>query len=291
MGRAACCGWRTATGAGGRGLSDILAGQSVDTETLAELYDLEHDEITEDLGFYARWAATQAGAVLDLGCGSGRLFRTLLDAGAARVVGLDGSPALVERARARIEDDPVLRAAREGGRLEIGVGDVRRVDRPDRFALVVLAGVVAHLDGPEDAVRTFASASALLGPDGVLIVDLLGPGALPPHDLPLSLDWERTLRDRRVIRSSSLVRHEAPEGLRVAYRTLTDLVGADGTIARLPAAFRLWYPSPSAIVDLAAEADLELVAAFGSHDLAPLDDRSERCIVLLRRAEHEPGTG
>ncbi len=206
-------------------------------------------------------------------------------------MGIDGSPALVERAQARVEQDAVLRAARDSGRLEIGVGDVRRVDRRDRFGLIVLAGVIAHLDGPEDAVRAFASAAALLDRDGVLIVDLLGPGGLPPHDLPLSLDWERTLGDRRVVRRSSLVRHQAPEGLRVEYRTLTDLVEADGTIARLPAGFRLWYPSPSAIIDLAAEANLELVAAFGSHDLAPLDDRSERCIVVLRRVEPEPGTG
>jgi SAM-dependent methyltransferase len=258
---------------------------------LAELYDLEHDQITEDLDFYAGWAGRQGGAVLDLGCGSGRLFRSLLDGGATRLVGLDGSPALVERAVARVEADDVLRAARGQGRVDVGQVDVRRVDRRDLFALVVLAGVIAHLEGPEDAVRTFASAAARLGPDGVLITDVLGPGALPPHDLPLSLDWERRLGDRRVIRRSSLERHEAPEGLRVEYRTLTDLVEADGTIARLPAGFRLWYPSPSTIIDLAAEANLEVIAAFGSHDLAPLDDGSERCIVVLRRAEHEPVTG
>ena len=155
---------------------------------------------------------------------------------------------------------------------------------------MILAGVIAHLDGPEDAVRTFASARALLEDDGVLVIDQLGPGGLPPHDLPLSLDWERSLDGRKVVRRSSLVRHEAPEGLHVEYRTLTDLVGADGTIARLPAGFRLWYPSPSATISLAAEANLEVVAAFGSHDLAPLDERSDRCIVVVRRAVDEPGT-
>ncbi|HEX7224503.1 MAG TPA: class I SAM-dependent methyltransferase, partial [Candidatus Limnocylindria bacterium] len=142
--------WGT-TGAGG--LSDILAGQPVDAATLAELYDLEHDEIAEDLAFYATWAGRTGGAVLDLGCGSGRLFRPLLDGGAASVVGLDGSPALLERARARIARDPVLGAAADSGRLEIGEGDVRTVARRDRFDLVVLAGVIAHLSGPEDALR------------------------------------------------------------------------------------------------------------------------------------------
>ena len=261
--------------------SDILAGQG-DEATLAELYDLEHDEVTEDLAFYRRWAHRQSGAVIDLGCGSGRLFRSLLDGGADRIVGVDGAPALLGRAERRIAGDARLREAREAGRIELSLDDVRAVRRPDRFGLAILAGVLSHLDGPESAVRALAAARDVLTARGVLIVDLLGPGALPVHDLPLSVDWERTLGDRRIVRRSRLERHETPEGLRVAYATLTDLAEADGTIARLPASFRLWYPSPSAVVALAEEAELVLEAAFGSHDLDVLDERSERCIMVLR---------
>ena len=207
------------------------------------------------------------------------------------MVGLDGSSALIARAEARIETDDRLRAARDDGRLELVVGDVRRVARRDRFELVVLAGVIAHLSGPEDAVRALGSAADLLATGGAIIVDLLGPGGLPPHDLPLSVDWEREWDGRHVVRRSRLERHETPEGLRVDYATLTDLAEADGTIARLPASFRLWYPSPSATVALAGEAGLEVEAAFGSHEMGPLDERSERCIVVLRRAAGRPGMG
>ena len=229
--------------------------------------------------------------MLDLGCGSGRLFRSFIEGGAERLVGIDGSAALVARAMERIESDEVLRSARDAGRIQVEVGDVRSVGRRDRFALVVLAGVIAHLDGPEDAVRALSAAAGLLGRHGDLVVDLLGPGGLPPHDLPLSVDWERTWGERRVVRRSRLERHETPEGLRVDYGTLTDIAEADGTIARLPASYRLWYPSPSAIVALAGESGLEVEAAFGSHDMAPLDDRSERCIMVMRRAALELGTG
>jgi SAM-dependent methyltransferase len=272
-------------------LSDILAGQPADEEVLAALYDLEHDEIIEDLGFYRRWARRHPGAALDLGCGSGRLFRPLIDGGATRLVGVDGSAALLARARARIEGDEVLHAAQADGRLVVELSDVRTVSLRERFTLIVLAGVLGHLDGPEDAARCLASAAAVLDPDGVLVIDTLGPGGLPPHDLPMSVDWERSWGDRRVIRRSRLERREVPEGLRVAYATLTDIVEADGTIARLPASFRLWYPSPSAIVALAGEADLEVEAAFGSHDQDPLDERSERCIMVMRLAADGPGTG
>ncbi|HEX7068877.1 MAG TPA: class I SAM-dependent methyltransferase [Candidatus Limnocylindria bacterium] len=228
---------------------------------------------------------------MDLGCGSGRLFSVLLEGGAARLVGIDGSPALLERARARIEADERLRAGRDAGRIELDVGDVRSVRRAERFRLAILAGVLAHLDGPEDALRALDSARRLLDRDGVLIVDMLGPGALPPHDLPLSVDWERSVGDRRVIRRSQLTRHEAPEGMRVDYRTLTDRVEADGTITRLPASFRLWYPSPGGLIGLAEEAELVVEAAFGSHDLDPLEDESERCIIVLRRPTSTSASG
>jgi len=269
----------------------MFAGQLSDEATLAELYDIEHDEITEDVAFYREWARRQGGAVIDLGCGSGRLFRSLLDGGATRIVGVDGSPALLARAALRIAADPMLASARVAGHIETMAGDVRGVVTAERFTLALLAGVIAHLDGPEAAVRAFSSSRQLLSPDGVLIVDTLGPGGWPPHDLPLSLDWQRRMGERRVVRRSQLSRKVTPEGLRVDYETLTDLVEADGTITRLPAGFRLWYPSISAIVALAAEARLEVEAVFGSHDLEPLDERSERCIVVLRGATGGPGMG
>ena len=284
-----------AQGSGGRRegdrLNDILAGQPADASLLAEIYDLEHDAIDEDRAFYRQMARRHPGPAIDLGCGSGRLFGPLLAGGAARLVGVDGSPSLLERAAARIEGDARLSAANAAGRIELVEADVRRIRRSDRFALAILAGVVAHLDGPEAALRALAAARQLLTMDGVLVVDTLGPGALPARDLPLSVDWERSEGGRRMVRRSQLERRETPEGLRVSYATLTDVVRADGTIARLSASWRLWYPSPAALVALAAEAELAVESVFGSHDLDPLDEDSERCIVVARPTAAYPGKG
>lgn len=262
-------------------VSDILAGQPAPESLLAELYDLEHDEIRSDLAFYREWTRRARGAVIDLGCGSGRLFASLLAGGAACIVGIDGSAALLRRAEQRIEADATLREARAAGRIELVTADVRQARRNDTFALAIMAGVIAHFDGPADALRALRAARDLLEPDGRLIVDGLGPGAMPAHDLPLSQDWERTEGGRRIVRRSRLTRHEAPDGLRVTYDTLTDVRDPDGTIARLPASFRLWYPSPAALVALATEADLVVDTTFGSHELDSLDEESERCIIVL----------
>lgn len=204
---------------------------------------------------------------------------------------MDGSPALLERAAVRVACTPELADAAAAGRIDLVEGDVVDFRRDDRFGLAVLAGVISHLDGSRDAQRALSNAAALLSDDGALIVDVVGPGGLPESDLPISLDWERIVEDRRVRRSSRIEREAAPDGVRVIYDTFTDLEDPDGTIARLPARFRLWYPTPSALLALADESELEVEATFGSYDLDPLDEVSDRCIAVMRRATATPGRG
>jgi SAM-dependent methyltransferase len=272
--------------------ADIFAGQPSDPDMLARIYDLEHDEVVEDHAFYRELARRHPRAVLDLGCGSGRLLRPFLDGGAQRVVGVEGSPALLRRAASRISVDAVLTDADRAGRLHTMLGDVRRLDRPrlrealgGRASLVVLAGVLPHLDGPEEALALLGGVAALLDPrNGIAVIDDIGPGLLPVRDLPLSLDWRRVVDGTEFVRRSQLMVREAPEGLRVAFSTLVDVGRPDGTIARLPASHRLWYPSSDVLATLVREAGLAEELAYGSHDLDPPADDSERRIQLVRRA-------
>ena len=266
--------------------ADPFAGQPTEAEHLAELYDLEHDAVTEDRAFYRELTQRVRGAVLDLGCGSGRLFGTFLDGRASRVVGVDASAAMLSRARARVAGDPRLSQADTDGRIELVHGDVRSIRRRERFGLIVAAGVLPHLDGPEDASRLLARAAHLLTPRGLLVLDDLGPRSLPEDDVPLAIDWVMESDGRRFTRRSQLVRREAPEGLRITMSTVVDVQDPDGTIARLPASFRLWYPSHDAVTRLVEASGLAVAATYGSHDLAAYGPDSERLIILSRRIRH-----
>lgn len=271
-------------------MSDIFAGQGAEPERLAELYDLEHDEVDEDLDFWRELARRHPGPILDAGCGSGRLFGALLAGGASPLVGVDGSADLLARAERRIAADPDLAAAAAAGRLRLVHGDVRAltatVTPRGTFGLVVIAGVVPHLAGPEEAVELVEGAAAMLAPHGRVVVDTLGPAQLPRRDLPLSVDWERDTPAGHVVRRSQVTCREAPDGLHVAYVTITDTVRADGTIARLPASFRLWYPSGTALVGIVETAGLMVELTWGSYELDPFDPReSERHIVVGRRRD------
>lgn len=268
------------------GSADPFAGQATDPHQLAEIYDLEHDAITEDRAFYRELTQRVRGAVLDLGCGSGRLFSAFLDGHASRIVGVDASEAMLARARARIADDPRLSEADAEGRIALVHGDVRSARRRERFGLIVAAGVLPHLDGPEDASRLVSRAARLLTPRGLFVLDDLGPGSLPVGDVPLAVDWVVESDGRWFTRRSQLVRREAPEGLRITMSTVVDVQDPDGTIARLPASFRLWYPSYDTVARLVEAAGLAVAATHGSHDLAAYGPDSERLIILSRRIRH-----
>ena len=271
--------------------ADIFGAQPGDEDLLAELYDFEHDELVDDLPFYREMARRIGGPVLDLGCGSGRLFAALLDGGAPRILGIDGSPALLRRAEARMSTDERLAAAALDGRLSVMRGDVRALSTlniRERFDLALAVGVLPHLDGPEDALRLLGGVRALLARGGRLVIDDLGPGAMPDRDLPLSIDWRRELDGREVVRRSEMLRRETPEGLRIAFSTLADAVQPDGTIARLPASHQLWYPSPEALFALVRQAGMVVELSYGSHDLEPLGRESGRRIVVVK---YEPAAG
>jgi SAM-dependent methyltransferase len=265
---------------------DPFAGQASAADDLAEIYDLEHDAVTEDVAFYRGLTRRVRGAVLDLGCGSGRLFGAYLDGNASRVVGVDASAAMLRRAEQRIQGDPSLAAAAATGRLELVHGDVRSIRRRERFGLIVAAGVVPHLDGPEDLARLLARAGRLLTPRGLLVLDDLGPASLPDQDLPLALDWVVEAEGRTFTRRSQLSRRQAPEGLRVILSTIVDRQDPDGTIARLPASYRLWYPSRDTVTRLVEAAGLAVAATHGSHGPGPFSSDSERLVVLCRRIRH-----
>ena len=102
-----------------------------------------------------------AGAVaLELGSGTGHVTRDLITkAGAARAHGIEPSPVMVDRARARFADD---------SRLSFEIGDAKRTGLEDEsFDMVLLHTLLCHVPDPEDVIQ---EVFRILKPGGVLAV-------------------------------------------------------------------------------------------------------------------------
>jgi trans-aconitate 2-methyltransferase len=105
--------------------------------------------------------------VLDAGCGSGRVTQALIERlPDGHVIGLDGSPGMIEAARARL-----------GEEAELIVCDLLDLDIGDRWVDAVFSTAVFHWIADHDAL--FARLRGVLRPGGQLVAQCGGEGNTP----------------------------------------------------------------------------------------------------------------
>jgi len=255
-----------------------------------DLYDLLHDELAHDLDFYAGIAdvtVPTGGAVLELGCGSGRVMAALLERG-LRVAGLDGEEAMLARARDRLTPF--------GARARLTRGDMRRLEPPeppeldaDRFDLVlVAANTFMHLEDHRDQGECLRGIRARLSPGGTAVLDLANPFhvmALPQGVV--------TLRRQAVDEGAggggdvtvTGVLEVDPAAPRVVDRLFFDRCGPDGVVRRLLSRLELRLVFMPELELLLAAAGLGIADAYGDYDLGPYDKDAERMIVVVKAYE------
>ena len=121
----------------------------------------------------------QGQAVLDVGCGSGRYMLHALRRGAARVIGVDLSPPMLERAGAE------LGAFQPGAEVELVQGSLAALPVPDaRANLTICALVVGHLDNLE---QSLAELRRVTRPGGTLLCSDV-------HPIGHALGWRRDFK-------------------------------------------------------------------------------------------------
>src|SRR3954454_20294366 len=137
----------------------------------APFYDWENARTVarRDIPFWKSLARQQRGLALELGCGTGRLALPLLKS-RARLVGIDRSEPMLERARRKARRAGLAKQAR------FVRGDIRRLPFRTRpgFALVLAPyGMLQSLTRERDLVETLDSVARVLGRDGLFGIDLV----------------------------------------------------------------------------------------------------------------------
>lgn len=100
-------------------------------------------------------------AILDFGCGYGRVLSLLRERGFRRIAGADPSSAMVAAARQRLPEAVALDV----------MTDPPHVPRPDAsFDAVLLVGVLTCVPGDDDQRAMVAEVRRLLKPRGLLLV-------------------------------------------------------------------------------------------------------------------------
>jgi SAM-dependent methyltransferase len=132
------------------------------------------------------------GPALELGIGTGRVALPLVERG-VEMLGIDASPAMVER----------LRAKPEGAQIPVTMGDFADVPVEGRFPLIFIVFNTFFALLTQDAqVRCFANIAAHLAPGGVFAMEAFVPD-------PCRYDRRQTVRAIRV--SEDELRFDASE--------------------------------------------------------------------------------
>ncbi len=245
-------------------------------EHFADVYDEWYGDVS-DVGATVAFvgALASGGPVLELGIGTGRLALPLAARG-LEVHGIDASPAMVER----------LRAKPGGGDVPVVIGDFADVAArvPGGFSVILAAyNTWFNLASVEAQRRCLANVARRLRPGGALVVEAFVPG--PEPDGPTGTVTPSVIDADRVV-------------LQVTRRDpATQTV--DGSVVSITEAgirLRPWhirYTRPDQLDEMAAEAGLTLArrqAGWGDEDFV-VDDSAHHVSVYRRPAPGDGGAG
>ena len=234
--------------------------------SIADEYDTLYEGVLDTEVAVDRLAELAgAGPILELGIGTGRLALPLAARGVA-VHGVEASPAMVER----------LRAKPAGADIPVTLGDFTDVTVPGRFSLVVLAfNTVFALPSEDAQVACFHAAARHLGPGGRFVVEawVLDPGRFVDGT---AVGVRLLTADRLSLDTARL----HPGGERVE---TVQVVFGDGAVRLFPANHT--YVGPRELDLMARSAGLRREHRWAGWDGRPFDVGSRAHVSVYRKPD------
>lgn len=245
-----------------------------------KLYDAENSDFEPDGPFILSLAKKLGGAVLELGCGTGRVTIPLAENG-VDIVGLDVVPGMVELARAKADGLPTI---------EWVVADVRAFQLGRKFSLIFESGSVFHhmLTRP-DQEAYLARVREHLKEDGRLVLSLILPKSEHLVSTEEEAEWFTAEHpDGYEIRVSGIDKYDALRQVKTetAYRRWTDASGREMTQV---APLSLRYVFPQEMEALLYYNGFEIVELYGDVDRSPLTEESRQIYYICKKKKPFPG--
>jgi SAM-dependent methyltransferase len=243
---------------------------------IAELYDLEHASYADDVDFYLNFVEAVGDPVLELGCGTGRLLIDIAQAG-FRITGIDRSAAMLDRARQQVEELGLR------DRVDVRQAEMIAADEapggPFGVAIIALNGLLHVADaGGQRAV--LAAVRRALDPRGLLLIDVLNPTPDTLRGLDHSVAHEGAWTTADGVRVDKFAARRVVVATQsIATELWYDLTGPDGSLRRVATLLPMRYVHRAELELMLELAEFAEWQVYGSYDLEPYGDQSERLIM------------
>ena len=144
-----------------------MNAQEIERYVKPEVYDLYYSWLTDDIPFYVARAQQARGAVLEAGCGTGRVLLPTLAAG-VDIDGIDIHPGMIEVLKRKAADQRL--------KAHVSVADMRDFTMPRRYALITIPfRAFQHLLTTEDQIAALRCLREHLESGGALVFNVFYP--------------------------------------------------------------------------------------------------------------------
>jgi len=256
-----------------------------DNPFVARLYDqVVPYRDRPDVEFFVDYAQDSGGAVLEVGCGTGRVLIPTARAGIP-ITGLDLSEHMLEVCRQKLKDEP--REVQD--QVTLIQGDMRDFSLGKTFSLVTTPfRPFQHLLTVEDQVSCLASIHRHLEPGGVLILDIFNPSleALTADNIGEEIGRESeftTPEGTRVLRFDKTVSRDLVSQI-IRVELIYYLTHPDGQKERLVHAFPLRYLFRFEAEHLLSRCGFEVDDIYADYQKNPLGYTYPGELIFVARA-------
>lgn len=244
---------------------------------IVDLYDLEHDDFTDDVELLIELAELGDGPILELGCGTGRVLLPLAQAG-HEVIGVDASQPMLDVAAGRAREHEV--------ETTLHLGDMANpaLVPGGPFGLIVASlNSIMHLNADQQRTMITTAFGALI-PGGRLVIDTLNPSISQLNHLLNNTHLEGSWTEE----SGGTIDkwgHRKPGDDPQVIDTLIwyDRIDRDGSLQRIRTRFDLRYVHQSELALLLEIAGFSHVDWYGSYELDPWDSDADRIFAVAHK--------
>jgi SAM-dependent methyltransferase len=226
-----------------------------------------------DVDFYRGLAREAGGAVLELGCGTGRVLLPIARDGIP-CTGLDSSEAMLDE----------LRVKRPPGNLRLVPGSMQDFDfGSDRFGLIFSAfRSFQHVLTVEDQLACLAAVRRHLAPRGLFAFDVFAPKLerIARVEEPEAEEARWKEEDAEIVRYTAVRRDPAAQVMEVTFRYERRRPGSPPRSETVRTKMRYFFRYE--LEHLLARSGFANVEVFGSFDRRPYDYFSGETVVLAR---------